>query len=88
MNSIALVHQAAPPLTSHYPLVTSCSPGKRGEQLFFGLNTSNRTNAIFPIQMSGVGAQQRMLTSFTNAVKGGHQLSDNTRGFGDLVCDD
>jgi len=38
--------------------------------------------------MSGAGAQQRMLTSFTNAVKRGQQLSDNTRGFGDLVCDD
>jgi hypothetical protein len=47
-NVVSFVN-GAPPLTSHYPIITSCSPGKRGDQIFCRLDTSNRTSAIIPI---------------------------------------
>ena len=67
LNSVAMVHGGAPPLSSHYPIITSCSPGKRGEKIVCCLDTSNRTSALVPIHMGSVHCPKRMLTSFTNA---------------------
>jgi len=67
LNSVALVHAPAP-LTSHYPVITSCSPDKRGgDQILYCMDTSNRTSAIIPIHVAA-GGRPRILTSFTNAV--------------------